>query len=230
MKKTIFFIFFALTTLRVSGQIALKLNLHAQYESFEYNNIRDTSLTIVKNGYDLSILPSPTISFYRDNGNFQEISLSRILYTVDDDKTTNSYSNGNTLITDGTRETTFTLGFRYDYNFLLTSKENPLLFYLGLSCGLTYYSQFIQPKVFTSFKRTSIITNVAVGVVPRITWQINSKIYMDLNIPFNVYELLYYWQKIHNPGLPLYQQSNGGFESTFLPKIYEVRFGIGFML
>lgn len=230
MRKITIFIFLTLTTtLRVSGQIALKLNLHSQYESFEYSNIRDTTLTKVKDGYDLSILPSPTISLYRENGNFQEICLSRILFIVDDNKTAYYYSNGSSKIIDGSKETTFAIGLRYDYNFLLTNGDNPFSFFIGLSSSPTYYYQLNEPKSPSSFNRSKIKASVYVSIVPRIIWKINPKIFMDLNIPFNVYELSYKWRRINNPSLPLDQQSNGKWYSYFISKTYEIRLGVGFM-
>lgn len=229
MRKSILFILVAFTfSIKVWGQTALKLNMHLQYQPFEYTHVIDSIYTEVKEGFDLSVLPSPTISFYKENGSFHEIGLSRIQYIVDDDITTLNRP-GVTQITNGSKETTFNIGFRYDYNILLSNKENPFSVYTGVSASPSFTSITNEPKV-RSYKRTQVGTSVYIGLVPRVIWKINSQLFFDLNIPVNLYELSYKWQKIHNPSLPLKQTSNGAFESTFIPKHYEVRLGVGIML
>lgn len=229
MKKTLFILLAFIISSKVLGQTALKLNMHLQYQPFENTHVRDSIYTEIQEGFDLSVLPSPTISFYKENGSFHEIGLSRIQYIVDDDITTLNRP-GVTQITNGAKETTFNIGFRYDYNILLSNKEDPFSIYMGASASPSFTSITNEPKVSSSYKRTQIGTSIYVGVVPRVIWKVSSKLFFDLNVPVNLYELSYKWQKIHNPSLPIEQQSNGGFESTFMPKNYEVRLGVGVML
>ncbi len=210
------------------AQKALKLNAHLQYQAFDYSNTRN-SITILSEESDLSVLPSPTISIYNAQGGFHEIGISRFRFGIDENKTTQSNAS-NSTITSGIKTTYFAIGIRYDYNIKLAKKESSISPYIGVSTSLGYDLETNEPKISNSFKRNEYNLGTNVGIVPRLIWKLNSLVFIDLNIPINIFRVEYRHQKIHNPNLPLEQQKNGGFETTFLPKNYEVRLGVGVFL
>lgn len=211
------------------AQTALKLNMHSQFEPFENSQFYDDGSTETDNGFDLSILPSPTISFYKENGNFHEIGLSRIQFSVDEDKTTR-FSNGNYVIINGVKETSLNICLRYDYNYAITNNEKAMVGYLGISASPSYNSIIIDPHVNSSYKGKYITAYAAFGFVPRFIWKLNQSIYVDLNIPINLYQITYNRTRIFNSSLSVKDQSWDHFESIFLPKNYEVRLGVGIIL
>lgn len=213
------------------AQTAFKLNVHLQYQSYPTTKSYDgINYTYTDENYQVNILPAPTIIMYRQNGNFHEIGISRLQFNIDDNSILRTDLDEHSVYTDGAKETTFNLGVRYDYNFCLTNKDKSLIGYLGVSISPIYHSRINDPYVNASFVGKYTSTSVLVGVVPRFIWKLNQSIFIDFNIPINLYDLKYEHYRIFNPSLTIKQQSYGYFDSNFLPKFYEVRLGVGILL
>ena len=225
--KTIFRIVLFLVPVSAVAQTAIKLNTQFQYQSVEsiwkYNTI-GTVVSVEEN--ELSVLPMPTISFFNSKGHFQELGLFQLGYNIDESQSI--------LIDNSIRSrekiSTFEIGFRYDYNFALSKNIKAIKPYLGVSTSLDYTNEINEPKVTSAFNSNGnkLISNL--GIVPRLIWSLSPIIFLDLNIPINIFQVEYSQYIIHNPSLPLEQQKNRNTQTTFFPINYEVRLGIGVFL
>lgn len=210
------------------GQKAIKLNAHSQYKSYDNSYARD-SIFFEDTESKLSIIPGVTFSKYTAKDNFYEFGLSRLYFNVEDNlKVTNAPTY--VSIDGGAKTTTFNIGFRYDYNYILSKNGSSFLAYFGLSSSIAYDIETNEPKITSSYKRNWSTIRSNFGIVPRLIWKLNSLVFIDLNIPINIIQVEYTHQRIHNPSLPLEQQKNGELETTLFPKNYEVRLGVGVFL
>ena len=226
MKKLLSIVLFVVSTSSFA-QTAIKLNAHSQYHSTETIWKYNTSEIIVSMEENtFSVLPMPTISFFNSTGNFHELGLSNLKYKVDE---TQSIMVDNS-IRSGEKVHTFEIALRYDYNFELSKNIKALKPYLGVSASLGYSNEINVPKITSAFKSNENKLVSSIGIVPRMVWKLNETIFLDLNIPINVFQVEYKSQRIHNPSLPLEQQRNSIVDVSFLPINYEVRLGIGVLL
>lgn len=213
------------------SQKAIKINTHFQYTSYDYSHTRNESLSKIDTEISVDVLPSLTFNIYTPKGNFHEIGISRLQFGVEDIEYSfiDNDPSDPSFIT-GAKTNSFKIEFRYDYNIKLSKKNKSITPFLGLTTAIRYEFKNYDPKISTVFsKRTDKIDN-SIGIVPRIIWNISKSVFIDLNTPLNIFQVEYKHQRIFNPSLPIEQQKNGGFETTFLPKNYEVRLGVGILL
>lgn len=168
---------------------------------------RGSALTI--NNNPTIIIPrsfSPTITWGKEYGNYNEVELTDIGYT-------NSF--GRKL---------FKFGTRYSYNWRIYSKSDEARFsyYIGTGVGANYnksvgssssiYDSYYFNNNYRDFK-------LYASIIPRVNIKIGKKMYLDVNTAYDVLD--YSWEKFKNGGYV--HKSNSG--SAF-PEKFTVNVGI----
>jgi hypothetical protein len=123
------------------------------------------------------------------------------------------------------------IGFRYQYtfSFMKKAKLNPQL---GLSLLNRYQGTESEPSVTNSYPRRTRQWNGIVAVSPQVRYNISPRLFADLAFPVELADFGFTFQEINNPGIPIRQQRNGGFEYDQLQNWDDrlhIRFGAGLM-
>lgn len=122
---------------------------------------------------------SPTISWGRSYGNYNEVELTNFRFQK------NGLAKG------------LELGARYSYNWRLFSKSETarLSYYIGLGAQVIYNNNSYSNEMFSitqggccgNYFSSSNRFNANFSIIPRINYRIGKRVYLDLNIPYDYY-------------------------------------------
>lgn len=115
----------------------------------------------------------------------------------------------------------------YLESFKLSKAERKLEFWLG--GGLRIFNSYIQnmPKTTLAFPSKSVNVHLALLLVPRITYKFSKNIFLDIHSPLILNDFAYQYLDLKNPVTPVAQQRQNTFKYHYIPKINEIRFGLG---
>lgn len=169
---------------------------------------------------------TPAVVFTGAYGNTHEIEFSRFQMN----RTEEVVANPQTIAIE--RNTEIFVALRYEFSFLFFkgNKDRRLKPALGFA-GRPYYSSWKNVPAFsTAFTKAQSNLGVMLSIIPRVTYNLNDRWFLDLNVPFNFTDLRVSTRRNINPALPANQQSVTTIESHFLPTEYLIRFGVGVRL
>jgi hypothetical protein len=67
-------------------------------------------------------------------------------------------------------------------------------------------------------------------LIPRVIFELNSKLFIDLNVPFGIFKAYWNRELYLDPSLSLEGQRSQDLESDFLNNQYMIRLGVGLKL
>jgi hypothetical protein len=120
------------------------------------------------------------------------------------------------------------ISLRYEYTVMFkklkTSNFVPSISY----AANTYFKrdQFV-PKNSNAFKNTQSTLGARGFIIPRLTYFLGSKLFVDLNVPICVMDLYYRVNENENPSIPPNQQRINNINFELFPKVMSVRIGVG---
>ncbi|NOQ70703.1 MAG: hypothetical protein GQ574_01805 [Crocinitomix sp.] len=214
----------------------LKLYSNFAWQSSERTVGYDTTFNqpITENYLETSLgYFSPAFSWATAKGNRHEIELSRLQINQIDESTFVDYTDGqNPVFLSGDIKTAILIALRYEYNFRFFKKKEDMKFKpsLGLAIRPYYSKSIFQPHLSTQFPSNQSDIGALVSIIPRITYDLNERWFIDLNMPVNLAEFKLHSNTYFNPALPKNQQTVTTLEFETLPSQYLIRLGVGFRL
>lgn len=172
----------------------------------------------------------PTIAFRIRNkkNNFHEIELTKLEVGSEETLSGVNFNNGSPIIIAGGKTNTTAIAVRYEYILNFNKKKNSKLMpALGLALMPYYQRTHYTPSLATEFPETATRLGVKGFVVPRVTYAISSRLFLDVNIPICVTDMYTLMNNEKNPNLTQQEQkySTGNFDG--LPEFYSLRIGLG---
>lgn len=214
---------------------ALKVyNLTTFEEQTKSRKLNDSSSYRIQNSITLLQILHPTIAFHwkSKNKNFHEIELTSLVLgknktitEITNDTTDNSQTiNGGNLIT-------VLISVRYEYivNFN-KSKESKFVPSIGFGIYPYYRQNNHSPVISNSFPTSEISAGVRTFITPRLSYFFTSKLFVDLNIPFCVFDTYILTDKENNPAIPVSQRNISSFNFNSFASIFSGRIGVGLKL
>jgi hypothetical protein len=115
----------------------------------------------------------------------------------------------------------------YLENFNLVKIKENFVFWLG--GGLRLYNSYRsnRPKTTLAFPTKILNTNITLLLVPRITYKLSKSIILDIHSPLTINAFDYQYNYMQNPLTPIEQQRQHSFKYHYIPKINEIRLGLG---
>jgi hypothetical protein len=213
---------------------AIKIYNLTSYEKYSKSeNIDDSSSSayILSTVSDLQIL-HPTVGYQwkTKNNNFQEIEISYLMLgkksTISELKEDPIYGqqvlNGSNILS---------MHISAQYEFILNFnklKDTKFIPALGFAVNPYYKQNNYTPKTPTSFPESEITVGTKVFITPRLNYHINSKFYLDVNIPFCVFDTYFLSKKTGNSFIPISERNVKSFNFQQFPFIVNGRIGVGY--
>lgn len=192
----------------------------------------DLQITTTEKNKELQIgYFTPSIGFNLPNGNYHEFGISRLLinktdnvsYSIDD-----SAGQSNLLVS-GDITTDLLIDLRYEYNFMLLKKksESKLRPFLGFSVDPYFSRKRFNPKISTSFPMNENKLGATFSVIPRLVYNINERLFLDLNIPLPIADINLTSIRLDKPDLSINERTTSTIILGAFPAKFLIRFGIG---
>lgn len=180
--------------------------------------------------YDLEVMHgAPAVQWQGRQRHFHEAELTRLLVNRSY-QTYDVSTPGGGWERSGTRNVTH-IALRYEYIVTFGKKESrKLVPSLGLGLAPSFFRQSFEPGSVTLFNTSTTHLGLDGQVIPRLNYHLNSRIYLDLNIPVSAIRLGTTTSTNRNPVIPARQQKISNVDLSLAPSHYSVRFGVGFRL
>jgi hypothetical protein len=107
-------------------------------------------------------------------------------------------------------------------------KDTKFIPAIGFAVNPYYKQNNYTPKIATSFPESEITVGTKVFITPRLNYHINSKFYLDVNIPFCVFDTYFLSEKTGNPIIPISERNVKSFNFQQFPFIVNGRIGVGY--
>ncbi len=212
---------------------AFKIYNLTSYEKYTKSELVNdsTSSYLLSTVSDLQIF-HPTVAFQwkTKKNNFQEIEISYLMlgkkstFTElnEDPILGQQVLNGSNLIaTHISAQYEFILNF----NKLKGKKFLPAI---GFAVNPYFKQHSYTPKIATSFPESEITIGTKVFITPRLNYHINSKFFIDVNIPFCVIDTYFLSEKTGIPILPISERNVKSFNFQQFPFFVNGRIGVGY--
>jgi hypothetical protein len=215
-------------------RMAVKGYNQSTYETRERSyGTGDTNVTYYESYRSFQLI-QPAIAFQWKSGksNFHEIEVSGIRLGKQGTKTDQYDKRTNVRQTVGGADIFQTsLAVRYEYILNFNKKaDHKLVPSLGFGAGTQYSRVKQEPHISNSFPTASTQVSLKLYLTPRLTYYLNSKLFLDVNIPVCVSDWNTTVFHVENPAFTPSQQRSTNSTVTGFPKILSGRIGIGLKL
>jgi len=200
-----------------------------------YRTSGDTSVfgsKAIGNGMSL-VHPTFAFQLRGKKGNYHELELIN-LYQIKNPVATDIFDDSSqtfVVLPDGAQQTATYLSFRYEYTMSFkTDDAAKMEFSLGFGINPHFSARKLEsftPTVFNSNQRTF---GFRTFVIPRLSYFLTSKLFLDLNIPIAVTDMGFTRAQNFNPVIPEQQQTISNFNLQALPRVITCRIGVGLRL
>ncbi len=241
MKKSCLSAALVLTAIMVVAQesprayrSAIKLYNLTDWEDYTVNGAYNDTNFYVHRDFALRIL-HPTIAYQwqSNKGHYHEIELITLQVAHTERFTKSSTpAMGNTSQTVVSEITTrAALSVRYEYQMSLRPQhERPWDLSLGVGVNPYYFFQIYSAEISTVFPTSVSTFGTRVFAVPRFTWHLSPRIFLDVNIPICLGEYRHQSRYNESPVIPISERRKGEIDFTAMPALYSGRIGIGVKL
>lgn len=176
----------------------------------------------------------PTIAFLwnSEKHNFHEVELTSLRFGKND-ALTELYddSNGSTQIIQGSSDYNVDISMRYEFILnLAKSKDWKLMPFIGFGANPYFNRISLTPKTSNLYPLSTMQTGIRGFVVPRLTYFINSKVFLDLNVPFCITDFNIERFENNNPSLTEEERVKSTLNFRQFPNRFSVRLGVGLKL
>ncbi len=180
--------------------------------------------------YHLEVMhPSAALQWQNEKYNFHEVELTRLQVN----KNYSAYDvipQGGGFEGSGSRNKT-EIALRYEYMLCFAKKRDrkivPSLGF-GLAPSLIHHS--FHPENTTLFRVSETTVLLEGQVIPRLNYHLNSRFYLDMNIPVSAVSFDMTTFRTSNPQIPVRLQKSSNFDFSLVRSFYGVRLGLGFKL
>ena len=242
MKREIIVTVFLIMSLVVFSQETpsnKSLKVYTSYNWAAFYNQADTSLqpgvTIMNYEREIGVFNfSPSFVIHNSKGNSHEFELTRVFYQNNYQKTYDEIdSTGNVAnIVSGELIKQFQLHLRYEYVWSLFKQKDwkKLNGFLGFSASPFYKWNKQEPLTSMSYTKSEKSMGLYFSVIPRVQYNINKRLYLDLNFPIALLTAQYTTQFSDNPALAINERQQSTIDIEQLPFGFAVRIGMGFRM
>jgi len=216
---------------KLDYKFALKLYNQTSFEQSINTVFADTLNLNVRDANTTWQYVHPTIAFQwrSKKQNFREIELIDLYFNKKTESREQLDSNGNTDNVLSKRDLYSSgISLRYEYTVIF-KKLKASNFVPSISYAASTYfkvDQFV-PKSSNQFKNTQSTLGARGFIIPRLTYFVGSKLFVDLNVPICVMDLYYRVNVNEKPGIPVNQQRISNINFELFPKVISVRIGVG---
>jgi hypothetical protein len=216
---------------KLDYKFALKIYNQSSFEQSSNKASVDTLNNNVQNANSTLQYIHPTIAFQwrTKKQNFREIELINFYVNKKTESLEQLDSNGNVDNVLSKRDVYSSgISMRYEYTVIF-KKLKASNFVPSISYAASAYfnhDQFV-PKSSNAFKNIQSTLGARGFIIPRLTYFVGSKLFVDLNVPICIMDLYYHVNENENPGIPLNQQRISNINFELFPKVISVRLGVG---
>ena len=176
----------------------------------------------------------PTIAFQwkTKKNNFREIELTNFMLSKTGTQTEiviDSTGIAQMVSRNDLIATLISVRYEYTLNFN-KSKDKKLVPSLGFSINPYFRQNTYTPIISTSYKTVERYFGASAFVIPRLTYYLSSKLFIDINIPLSFSDIYCLTDKEENPAIPAKQQTITTYNFELFPKIFSGRLGVGLKL
>ncbi len=219
----------------INYKSAIKLyNLTTVDEQVWSTRLNNTSSLRYQNTSSTFQILYPTIAFQWQStkNNFHEIELVRFMLGKTSTKTeiVNDSLNNTQTISSGNLNTT-AIAVRYEYILTFNkSKERKWVPSIGFAVNPYYHQSSYSPKTSNALPTSNMNIGLKSFIIPRITYFVTSKFFVDVNVPLCFFDTYYSSYKENDPAISVQNRTNANFSFEGFPKFFSGRFGIGLKL
>lgn len=174
---------------------------------------------------------TPAVTIETKNKNFHEFELVQLKYqkTKEVGKVVPVWGGYSETIGRESKEHSFQ--FRYEYNHGFQKNDGHKLHtYVGIATNPFFRHWDNVPMNSLSFPGSKISTGARFMIIPRITYQIKPKWYLDLNAILHQVQYEYVREKVDNPHFSSRQMTTAAHNLQVKAAINQVRLGVGVKL
>lgn len=173
--------------------------------------------------------PSLAAGYTNKKGNTHEFELTNIGINAQDNRSTVYYSNQNiTAVTTGNKIYETNIVLRYEYILNLLKKSNSRVHpSLGFAASPYYTRYNLIPYVTSTFPTKDTYIGMRAFIVPRVSYDITKRLFIDLNIPLCLTDFNYNIYKERNPTKSMSEQEISTANFSMLPAYFSARLGVG---
>lgn len=182
--------------------------------------------------FDKIAYPAAAFQIATKKKNFHEIELSDLTIGRSDELTERIYPDQTTTEpVSGALTTVTSIAVRYEYIQMFgKKKDHKLIPAIGLA-AMPYYNRYsTEPAISALFPTRDNLFGIRGFIVPRLNYHISKRVYLDLNVPVNIFDAQQHGTNTLNSALPAEQRTTSSFNFNALPGYYSVRFGVGVKL
>jgi hypothetical protein len=101
-----------------------------------------------------------------------------------------------------------------------------------LGAGLTpYWLNFEkEPRIPNAYVATQLYMGSTVSANAHALYKLSKRLLVDVGLKLGLFDFRFYRQQIHNPAIPIRQQTNDTYSFDFLPDAYTIRAGLGYRI
>jgi|GEM_PF-5110609 len=174
---------------------------------------------------------SPALGFIKQNGDIHEFEISRISIGTSrvDSLVILENPDLQTFTMKGDQVYTIHLAFRYEYmiNLRKSDEEAALKPYIGFSAQPYFRYLGFRSYVSSVFPYSYIDVGAVMSIIPRVTYDVNERWFLDLNLPLAVYRINWLQDSFEEPSIPVEDRVQSSFNTESFPNLFQVRFGAG---
>lgn len=198
---------------------------------------------LVEKERNIAILPTIAFSKYRANGQFFELSLTNFNFSHQNSEATREFffaidSAGNVIPFNsgqipsrGAEIVTNHLGLRFEWNMpVFYNKNSSFRPFLGLAFDPSVFYQSTIPFTSAAFPTRVFELSNTVTVVPRLTYAVSERLFIDVNVPFSLVNFSFDYQQTDNPILPTFARETTAFNARLLSNTWTFHLGLGYKL
>ncbi|MBT6235578.1 MAG: hypothetical protein HOI49_05770 [Bacteroidetes bacterium] len=212
----------------VQAQTNVSLKLYSQFTHAESSRV---SGTVTDSTVRSNLSLSPALSWYSNNAYTQEIALTHFTFNRNDEVSTVETSNGSLPVA-GAVTNTMDFGLRYEFigNLPVLKKENNFSLRIGGAVSPRVSVVAVNPVISNSFPTRESVYATTIALVPRVAYNLNDQWFLDLNTVVNVVDFTSVVSRIENLALGVSDRVTKERQVSLFPKMWELRFGIGFKI
>jgi len=206
----------------------IKMYYNFVHSSFEYEPTAENLLRVYESeetdfGY---ITPALTITKNRMK---HEIELSALRVKRDEDFE-GIDAGGSIIPVEGSLDWQIDVGLRYEFmlNFLRDELRHGL--FVGTSVAPYFNYWNTVPKTSASFPANTKVFGTRLHLIPRYTYDISKKWFVDVNFPIEVVDAFVHRNYWGNPILSSNERVRTDIQANFFDNVFRFRIGIGLKL
>lgn len=214
-------------------QLAIKVYNLATYEKQIEQTAVSTDLKRISTNKTFTLLhPTVAVQWKNKKGKNREIELTTLSFKHEDQYMKYSSDSMSVVaITSGNKVSTASIGLRYECTFLQTTpKSSKTLF--SFAYAVNPFVKIIHTVPYTSSSYPTSNTSLGLNafLVPRMNYNLSSKLFVDFNLPINLFSTYMLHSRNSDPSIQVADQSNSSFNFDALSNVLSARIGLGIKL